>query len=68
MRMAPLRVALSAFALLAGAAASSAAAQAPAVAEAATDGAPNPSSMLADATLVDPKGLSSMVHMGSTAL
>ena len=48
--MAPLRVALSAFALLAGAAASSAAAQAPAVAEA----TPNPST-LADAALVDPK-------------
>ena len=42
-RMAPMRVALSAFALLAGAAASSAAAQAPAVAEATTDGAQNPS-------------------------
>ena len=40
--MAPLGVALSAFALLAGAAASSAAAQAPAAAEATTDGAPNP--------------------------
>ena len=52
--MAPLRTALSAFALLAGAAASSAAAQAPAVAEATTDGAPNPST-LADAALVDPK-------------
>ena len=52
--MAPLRVALSAFALLAGAAASSTAAQAPAVAEATTDGAPNPST-LADAALVDPK-------------
>ena len=49
--MAPLRTALSAFALLAGAAASSAAAQAPAVAEA----TPNPST-LADAALVDPKG------------
>jgi invasion protein IalB len=46
--MAPLRVALSAFALLAGAAASSTAAQPPAVAEATTDGAPNPST-LADA-------------------
>ena len=46
--MAPLGVALSAFALLAGAAASSAAAQAPAVAEATTDGAPNPSTLLAD--------------------
>ena len=53
--MAPLGVALSAFALLAGAAASSAAAQAPAVAEATTDGAPNPSTLLADAALVDPK-------------
>ena len=52
--MAPLGVALSAFALLAGAAASSAAAQAPAVAAATTDGAPNPSA-LADAALVDPK-------------
>ena len=49
--MAPMRVALSAFALLAGAAASSAAAQASAVAGATTDGAPN----LADAALVDPK-------------
>ena len=53
--MAPLGVALSAFALLAGAAASSAAAQAPAVAEATTDGAPNPSTLRADAALVDPK-------------
>ena len=52
---APLGVALGAFALLAGAAASSAAAQAPAVAEATTDGAPNPSTLLADAALVDPK-------------
>ena len=52
--MAPLGVALSAFALLAGAAASSAAAQAPAVAEATTDGAPNLPT-LADAALVDPK-------------
>ena len=52
--MAPLRVALSAFALLVGAAASSAAAQAPAVAEATTDGAPNLPT-LADAALVDPK-------------
>jgi hypothetical protein len=52
--MAPMRVALSAFALLAGAAASSAAAQAPAVAGATTDDAPNPST-LADAALVDPK-------------
>ena len=49
--MAPLGVALSAFALLAGAAASSAADQAPAVAEATTDGAPNPSTLLADAHL-----------------
>ena len=53
--MAPLGVALGAFALLAGAAASLAAAQAPAVAEATTDGAPNPSTLLADAALVDPK-------------
>lgn len=53
--MAPLRTALSAFALLAGAAASSAAAQAPAVAKATTDGAPNPSTLLAAAALVDPK-------------
>ena len=53
--MAPLGVALSAFALLAGAAASSTAAQPPAVAEATTDGAPNPSTLLADAALVDPK-------------
>ncbi len=52
--MAPLGVALSAFALLVGAAASSAAAQAPAVAEATTDGAPNLPT-LADAALVDPK-------------
>ena len=46
--MAPLGVALGAFALLAGAAASSAADQAPAVAEAMTDGAPKPSTLLVD--------------------
>ena len=60
--MAPLGVALSAFALLAGAAASSAAAQPPAVAEATTDGAPKPSTLLvdpkpADTTSADPRTL-----------
>ena len=59
--MAPLGVALGAFALLAGAAASSAAAQAPAVAGATTDDAPNPSTLLADATVAT-SGASSWYH------